>query len=103
MTDMYLKGKVALFPECGTTADIIDVATGQLVLQHDVQGMIWRSAFVQKNIAAITVSEPYHGVHVMDVKSGKVFFKFMLPDGRHATVALSKDTLTLTVGSSTGM
>ncbi len=83
--------------------DIIDVATGQLVQRHDAQGNHgWGGASVQMNIAAMVVSEP-QGVHVMDIKSGKLLYKFILPNGYNARVALSKDTITLGVASSTGV
>ncbi len=99
---MELKGKVALFP-CGKAMiDIVDIATGHVVRQHDVEGTIGYSASVQKNIAALAVSEPQDGVHVMDMMSRKVLCKFIFPNGNNARVALSKDTLTLAVGSSTG-
>ncbi len=100
---MDLKGKLASFQCLKTTVDITDAASGQVVQQHDVQGTIGSSVTVQKNIAAIAVRAPQHGVHVMDIDSGKVLFKFVLPDGEDARVALSKDTLTLAVGTSTGM
>jgi hypothetical protein len=100
---MDLKGKVALFPEDKTMVNITDASTGEMVQQHEVQGTICNSAFVQRNIAAIAVSEPYHGVHLMNLESGKVFYKFILPDGDYARVALSKDAKNLAVGSSTGM
>ncbi len=100
---MDLNGKVALFQHKNTTVDIADLASGQLVKQHDVQGKIWNSVSVQRNIAAIAVYEPDHGVHVINLESGKVLCKFMLPIGDDARVALSKDALTLAVGSDTGM
>jgi hypothetical protein len=100
--DMDLNGKVALFPCEKTTVDIIDVATGHVVHQHDMQGRIGCSVSVQRNMAALAVFDSQEGVHVMDIKSGKVLCKFILPDGKEAKVALSADTLTLGVGTSTG-
>ncbi len=99
---MDLKGSVALFPCDKTTVDITDVATGVVVQQHEVEGKLRCSASVQRNIAAIAVSEPYDGVHVMDVMLGKLLCKFVLPNGHGARVALSKNALTLAVGTSTG-
>ncbi len=101
--DMDLKGKVATFEWYKTEVNIIDVATGEVVQQHDVHGNIGSSASVQRNIAAIASSQPRHGVHVIDLVSGKVLCKFILPNGDDARVALSKDSRTLAVGSSTGM
>jgi hypothetical protein len=103
IADMDLKGKIALFPFLKSTVDIVDIAIGRVVQQHDVEGEIDGSASVQKNIAAMAVSDPYHGVHVIDLASGKVLLKFILPDGEDVSVALSRDTLTLAVGSDTGM
>jgi hypothetical protein len=100
--DMDLKGKVALFPEGKTTVDIVDIAIGKVVRQHKVEGTIGFSAYVQRNIAAITVFKPYHGVHVLDIKSGKVLCKFVLPMGYGARVTLSKDATALVVGSNSG-
>ncbi len=100
---MELKGKVALFTCSKTSVDIVDMATGQVVQQHDAQGTHNNSTDVQKNVAAIAVSAPQHGVHVMDLKSGKVLCKFLLPNGKDARVSLSKDTLTLVVVNDTGM
>jgi len=100
---MELKGKVALFTINKTTVDITDVVTGEVVQQHDVEGNIGFSVSVQRNIAAVAVSTPQHGVNLMDVISGKMLSKFILPSGEDAKVALSKDTLTLAVGSDTGM
>jgi hypothetical protein len=100
---MDMKGKVALFQEGKTTVDIVDVAIGNVVQQHEVEGKIDGSASVQQNIAAIAVYEPYHGVHVMDLETGVLLCKFVLPDEYNARVALSKDTLTLAVGSSLGL
>ncbi len=101
--DMDLKGSVALFECDKTTVDIFDIATGKVVQQHEVEGTLYYGASVQRNVAAIAVSEPYHGVHLMDIMSGKVLCKFILPNGENATVTLSKDARTLAVGSSTGM
>ncbi len=70
--DMDLKGKVALFPEGNTKVDIVDIATCEVIQQHDVCGRLCGSASVQKNIAAIALSQPYDGVHVMDLLSGKL-------------------------------
>jgi hypothetical protein len=100
---MTLKGKVILFIQNETMVDIIDVATGQVVQQHVVEGTLGSSASLQKSIAAMALSAPQDCVHVMDIKSGKVMFKFILPDGENATVALSKDTFTLAVGTDTGI
>ncbi len=100
---MDLKGKVALFPEGKYTVDITDVATGEVVQQHDVQGKIGISASVQRNVAAISVSKPQHGVHVMELVSGKLLCKFIRPKGENFRVALSKDALILGVGTYTGM
>ncbi len=70
---MELKGKVALFP-CGKTMiDIVDIATGEVVRQHDVESTIGSSASVQRNIAAMAVDSPQPGIHVMDIKSGMIF------------------------------
>jgi hypothetical protein len=99
---MELKDKVALFTRDKTTVDILDIVTGEVVQQHDVQGTIGGSASVQKNIAAIAVYKPQHGVHVMDLETGVMLCKFILPNGQDARVALSKDTLTLAVGSNSG-
>ncbi len=104
---MAMKGKVALFSFDGATVDITDAANGKTVQQHDVEGKIGFSAAVQGNVAVIAVSEPYKyvydGVHVMDLVSGKVLFKFILPNGENARVTLSKDAQTLGVGSDTGV
>ncbi len=101
---MNLKGKVALFFWGRNTVDITDIATGEEVQQHDIEGKHgWGGASVQKNIAAMVFLMPYHGVHVMNIASGKVLCRFALPSGRDARVVLSKDTLTLAVGNSTGM
>ncbi len=97
-----MKGKVALFTRDKTMIDIVDIATGEVQQQHKVQGILGDSASVQMNIAAMAVSAPKHGVHVMDIKSGKVLCKFVLPNGQDARVALSKDTLTLAVGTNSG-
>ncbi len=103
-TEMDLKGKAALFPYGKTTVDVIDVATGEVIQQHDAQGTHYiGGASIQENIAAMSVSEPQHGVHVMDIKSGKMLCKFEPPDGQDVSVALSKDAFTLVVGSDTGM
>ncbi len=100
---MDLKGKVALFPFYKTTVDLIDNATGEVVQQFDVQGTIHGGAFLQKNIAAISMCKPRHGVHVLDVQSGKLLSKFILPNGQDAKVALSRDAITLAVGTDTGV
>jgi hypothetical protein len=102
-TDMELKGKVAVFPFGKTTFDIIDVATGQVVQQHDAEGILIGYASVQKNIAALTVSEPRRSVHVMDIMSGKLLCQFVLSNGRDARVALGRDLVTLVVGSNSGL
>ncbi len=99
---MDLKGKVATFSQAKAMVDIIDASSGNVVQQHDLEGTLYYSASMQRNIAAIAVSKPRHGVHVMDIKSGKVLCKFILPNGQDARVALSKDTLTLAVGSNSG-
>ena len=100
---MDLKGKVALFTYDKTTVDIVGIATGQLDQQHDMGGTIRCGASVQRNIAAISVSKPYHGVKMMDLLSGKLLSNFILPNGENAIVTLSKDAYTLAVGSSTGL
>ncbi len=100
---MSLNGKLVLFSQDNPKVSIIDVATGKVFKRHDVEGKINGSASVQRNIAAIAVQEPHHGAHVMDVKSEKVVGKFIIPRGHTARVALSKDTLALAVGSSTGL
>ncbi len=100
---MDLKGKVALFPRGKATVVITDVATRKVVQQLEAQGTIGYSSSLQKNIAAIAVYKPHEGVHVIDIKSGKVLCKFILPYGEKARVALSKDAITLAVGNSTGM
>jgi hypothetical protein len=102
---MDLKGKVAMFPYDKTTVDIIDIATGYVVRQHKVEGRLgdYGGASLQKSIAAMAVSKPHPGVHVMDVQSGKMLYKFILPKGENARVALSKDAHALVVGSDTGM
>jgi hypothetical protein len=99
---MELKGKIALFPFLTTTVDIVDVASGEVVQQHDVEGRISSSASVQKIIAVIAVDLPMPGVHVMDLKSARVLIKFVLPSGENACVTLSKDASTL-VATSTGL
>ncbi len=93
---------VAVFPFEKTSVDIINTATGLVVCQHEVEGTLLGYTSVQRNIAAMVVSQPKHGVRVMDIKSGLVMFEFTLPNGRDARVMLSKDTFTLVVGSSTG-
>ncbi len=100
---MDLNGKVVVFPHDETSVNIIDVATGEVLQQHDAEGTIYVGASVQKNTAAMAVSTPQHGVHVMDLVSGRVLFKLTLPNGDDARVALSKDTLTLGMGTSNGM
>ncbi len=85
---------------------IVDVydALGKLLGQHDVEVPLDEGgASVQEAIAAMAVYIPHYAVYLMDLKAGKVFFKFILPDGEFARVALSKDTLTMGVGSSTGV
>ncbi len=99
---MGLSGKVALFPCDKNTLDIIDAATGEVVQQHEVEGMIGYSASLQGKHAAMALYNP-PGVHVMNIKSGKVLCKFLLHDGDDARVALSKDTHNLTVGTDTGL
>jgi hypothetical protein len=94
--------QVAVFPQFNTTVDIINVATSQVVQQHDAHGKIGSRASVQKNIAAIVMREPYHGIHVMNIKHGTLLCKFVLPDGGFPGVSLSKDTLSLAVGTDTG-
>ncbi len=99
---MDFKGQVALLSCRMATVDIVGAATGEMVQQHDVEGTIGFSAPVQKNIAAVAVSKPQHGVHVIDLLSGKVLSKFVLPNGHAPTVTISKDALTVAVGSSSG-
>jgi len=101
--DMALKGNVAQFPQGKTKIDIVDVATDEVVKQHSVEGTIGRCASMHKNIAAIALRTPIPGVHVIDMKSGVTLFKFITPDGEEATVTLSKDALTLAVGSDEGL
>ncbi len=103
LPDMDFKGKVAMFPYDKTTVDIIDIATGKVVQQHDVEGRLGYSAFMQKNIIAMAVSTPHPGVHVMDLESGVLLCKFILPNGRDARVTLSRDAVTLAVGTSIGL
>ncbi len=79
----------------------IVVAFGKLLGQHDVGGTLDGGACVQGSIAAMAVQP--NGVIVMNAKTFNVFFKYRLPDGKDARLALSKDTLTLGVGSDTGM
>jgi hypothetical protein len=98
-----MKGKVALFQCHKTKIDITDVASGEVVQQYDVEGAIGSSASVQKNVAAVAVSEPEPGVHVMDIKTGQVVSKFIITKGHGARIALSKDALTLVVGTDKGM
>jgi hypothetical protein len=98
---MDLKGRVALFPEGKTTIDILDVATG-VVQHHEAHGTLTGRASVQKCIAVMTVHAVQLGIHVVDLVSGKVLSKFMHPNGHTAQIALSKDTLTVAVGASTG-
>ncbi len=101
---MEMKGKIALFPLRINVVNIVDAATGQEVQKHDPEGMIGLGgASVQQNIAAMAIEKPYHGVHLINLISGKVFFKYVLPHGERAAFALSKDTLTLAVGSDTGV
>ncbi len=77
-------------------------ALGKQLGQHDVSGTLyWGGACVQGSIAAMAVQP--NGVHLMNVKTLQIFFKFRLPDGGNARIALSKDTLTLGVGSDTGV
>jgi hypothetical protein len=107
--DMSIKGLVASISFHKKKVDIIDTATGQVVKQHDPEESRWCSgASVQNNIAALAMWQPgdletLYGVIVMDLKSGKMLFKFTLPEGCDARVALSKDTLTLAVGTDKGM
>ncbi len=101
--DMELKGELALFP-CGKTkVDIVHTANGDVLQQYDVEGTLGGSTFARKNIAALTVSAPQHGVHVMDIKFGKMISKFILPNGQDARVSLSKNAITLVVGTNTGL
>jgi hypothetical protein len=101
---MELKGKIALFPLNNNLVNIVDAATGNKVQKHDTEGTIGLGgASVQQNIAAIAIEKLYHGVHLINLISGKVFFKYVLPHGERASFALSKDTLTLAVGSETGV
>ncbi len=94
----------ALFQSGKTKVDIVDIATGLVVQKHDVEGNIGCSVSVQKNMAAMAVSEPHHGVHVMSIESGKVLCKFIPPKGYgyDARDALSRDTFTLGVGNNAG-
>ncbi len=101
---MEMKGKIALFPYYDNEVDIVDPATGGVVQKQDAEATIGLGgASVQQNIAAIAIHKPYHGVHVLNLKSGKMLCKFILPNGGNVRVALSKDTLTLAVGSDTGV
>ncbi len=100
---MDLKGKVSFIQDGKTTVDIIDFATGELVKQHDVGGTLCIGASIQMNVAAMAIGEPYTGVHVMDQETGVMLHKFILPSGMGAKVALSKDALTLGVGTNTGL
>ena len=100
---MELKGKVVLFARGRTKVDVFDAVTGQVVQQHDAQGTLGIFAVVQKNIAAMAVSAPQQGVHVIDVVSGKILCKFILPNGEDACVTLSKDAFTLGIGNSIGL
>jgi hypothetical protein len=99
---MDLKGNVAMFPCDMNTVEIVNVATGLVVQQHEAQGTLDISASVQKNVAAMAIREPYHGALVMNLESGRILSKFILSNGHTVIVSLSKDTQTLTVGSSTG-
>ncbi len=94
---MYL-----LAPYTKNKIEIVD-AFGKLLGQHDVGGTLNVGACVQGSIAAMAVYSPHHGVHLMNTKTFEIFFKFIIPDGDDARLALSKDTLTLGVGSSTGV
>jgi hypothetical protein len=101
---MASKGMIVIFRFGKSKIDIVDVATSQVMQQHDVEGALhWMGASVQNYTAAMAIYKPYHGVHVVNIKSGKMLCKFMLPYSEDAMVALSKDALTLCVGSSTGV
>jgi hypothetical protein len=101
---MELKGKVAMIYSYRDKVDIVDAATGEVVRQHELQGKVGEGgASVQRNIAAMAIWGPVQGFHVMDLNSGEISGKFSLIEGGNARVALSKDTLTLAVGSDTGV
>jgi hypothetical protein len=103
---MSLKGKLAVLTHLKTTVDIIDLATDKVIQQHDAQGHHnLGGSSVQENIAAIAVVSELlqHCVHVMNLKTGKLLSKFLLPNGKDARVALGKDTFTLVVGTDIGL
>ncbi len=100
--DMDSEPKYVLVPHNKTKVDIVDTFF-KLLDQHDVEGTLDSGVSVQGTIAAMSVYRPHHGVNLMDLKSGKVFFKFKVSNGEYARVKLSKDTLTLGVGSNTGV
>jgi hypothetical protein len=95
--------KYITFPHNKNKIDVYDPFYKTLD-QHDVGGTLyWGGACVQGFIAAMAVYKPHHGVHLMITKTFNVFFTYILPDGGDARLALSKDTLTLGVGSDTGV
>ncbi len=100
--DMDSEPKYLSFPYGETTVDVYNPFY-KLLGQHDVGGTLYNDACVQGSIAAMAVYSPHRGVHLMNVKTFNVFFKYILPYGNNARLALSKDTLTLGVGSSTGV
>ncbi len=97
---MASMSKWAEFPFFKTKVDILD-ADRRLVQQYDAEGTINVGASVQGSLAAMAMTKP-HGVHVMELDSGKILCKYILPEGEDARVALSKDATTLAVGSNTG-
>ncbi len=100
---MASKHKYILATDGNNTVDIVD-SLGKLLGQHNVGGTLSEGgASIQGTIAALAVWQPYHAIHLMNLNTFQVFFKYILPDGRDVRVALSKDTLTLGLGSSTGV
>ncbi len=93
--------KYITFPLNKKMVDVYDPFY-KLLGQHDVGGTLYfGGACVQGSIAAMAVKP--NSVHLMNAKTFNVFFKFILPDGNNAKLALSKDALTLGVGSDTGV
>ena len=103
IADMNSECKYAVFQFEKTKVDILD-ALFKVVRQYDVEGTLsGGGASAQGTVAAMAVSSPHHGVNMINNKSGEITFKFRLPKGKDARVALSKDTLTVGVGSNTGV